>query len=180
MAANRSSARRAERAFATDGTPSATRRATSSASSPEGVTSTTVSSPLPCSAWARRSAATNPGSAVSSASTTTSLGPASWSISTVPRTCRLASTTNALPGPTIFATAGTVSVPYAHAPTACAPPTRKTESVTPAMTSAAARPGLVSRARGGVTTCTRGTPATRAGIAFMSTDDGYAPAPPGT
>ena len=62
--------------------PSATRRRTSSARAADGVTSTTVSSPLPCSACASRSAATKPGSALSSASTTTSLGPASWSIST--------------------------------------------------------------------------------------------------
>ena len=89
--------------------PSATRRATSSASSRDGVTSTTVSSPLPCSACARRSAATTPASAESSARITTSLGPASLSISTRPRTRRLAAATYALPGPTILSTAGTVS-----------------------------------------------------------------------
>ena len=77
----------------------------------EGVTSRTVSSPLPCSAWARRSAATCPGSAVSSASTTISLGPASLSISTCPRTRRLAAATKALPGPTILSTAAIVRVP---------------------------------------------------------------------
>jgi hypothetical protein len=63
---------------------------------------------------------------------------------------------------------------------ACAPPTRKTCSSTPATTIAAATDGFSSSARGGVATTMRPTPATRAGIAFMRTDEGYAPAPPGT
>ena len=40
------------------------------------------------------------------------------------------------------------------------------------MTRAAATAGFDSSARGGVTTTSRGTPATRAGMAFIRTDDG--------
>ena len=59
----------------------------------------------PCSAWPSRSAATSSGSALSSAITATSDGPASRSIPTRPNSWRLASATNALPGPTIMSTA---------------------------------------------------------------------------
>jgi hypothetical protein len=45
---------------------------------------------------------------------------------------------------------------------------------------AAATAGFDSSARGGVAIQRSVTPAARAGIAFMRTDDGYAPAPPGT
>ena len=64
-----------------------------------------------CSAWLSRSAAARAGSQVSSAMTRISLGPAIMSMSTRPKTCRLASATSALPGPTILSTRGTVSVP---------------------------------------------------------------------
>jgi len=84
----------------------------------------------------------------------------------------LAAATYALPGPTIVSTAGTVLVPWASAAIACAPPTRKTCSSTPATTIAAATAGFASRERGGVTTTIRPTPATLAGIAFMRTDEG--------
>ena len=90
----------------------------------------------------------------------------------MPRTWRLASATNALPGPTILATAGMRAVPKARAAMAWAPPTRKTAPSTPATSSAAASAGFSSSARGGVTTVTAGTPATRAGMAFISTEDG--------
>ena len=73
---------------------------------------TRIASPSgPCSAWASRSAAHSAGSAVSSAITSTSLGPAGRSIATCPETSSFASVTQRLPGPTIFATAGIVSVP---------------------------------------------------------------------
>ena len=171
-AACRASARRTAGELATLSTPRATRPAVSCARAAEVVTSTTVSSPLPCSAWARRSAATQPASAVSSARMTTSLGPASRSTSTRPRTCRFASATYAFPGPAIFATAGMLAVPKARAATACAPPTRTTRSSSPTSTRAAATAGLASMARGGVATRISRTPATRAGIAFISTEDG--------
>ena len=158
--------------MAIDRSFSAASATTSCASDTDVVTSTTVSSPLPCSAWATRSAATQSASAESSARITTSLGPASWSMATRPCTCRFASATNALPGPTILATAPMRAVPQARAAMAWAPPTRNTASSTPATTRAAARAGLRSSARGGVTTVTTGTPATRAGIAFISTDEG--------
>ena len=52
----------------------------------------------------------------------TSLGPAIPSMPTVPTTCRLASCTHGLPGPTITATGAIVAVPKASAPMAAAPP----------------------------------------------------------
>ena len=53
------------------------------------------------------------------------------SMSTSPKTCRFASATHLLPGPTILSTRPMLAVPYASAATACAPPIRST-SVTPA------------------------------------------------
>ena len=53
------------------------------------------------------------------------------SIPTWPNTARLAAATKRLPGPVILSTPGTVSVPYAKAATACAPPMVNTR-VTPA------------------------------------------------
>ena len=67
---------------------------------------------------------------------------------------------------------GTVRVPKARAATAWAPPTRITRSSRPTSTMAAATAGLASRARGGVAIQRSGTPAARAGIAFISTDEG--------
>ena len=64
-----------------------------------------------CSACAMRSAAMNSGLAVSSASTQISLGPAKKSIAQSFLTAALAAVTHRLPGPTIFRTRGTVSVP---------------------------------------------------------------------
>ena len=55
--------------------------------------------------------------------TAISLGPGKRSIPTAPKTCRLASTTQALPGPQIFSTGRMLSVPNAIAATAWAPPT---------------------------------------------------------
>ena len=78
-----------------------------------------------------RSMATNSGMAVSSASTHTSDGPAIMSMPTSPFTSFFAAATNALPGPVTLLTAGMVSVPYAMAAMACAPPTLKMRS-TPA------------------------------------------------
>ena len=52
----------------------------------------------------------------------TSVGPASRSMPTWPNTCFLASATKAFPGPAIMSTGWIVSVPYAIAPIACAPP----------------------------------------------------------
>jgi hypothetical protein len=46
------------------------------------------------------------------------------SMPTTPKTSRLAVATYMLPGPTILSTGRTEAVPYASAPTACAPPIR--------------------------------------------------------
>ena len=75
-----------------------------------------------CSACDKRSAATYLAFAVSSARTNISLGPATESMLTCPNTHLFASATNMFPGPTILSTFGMLSVPYASAAIACAPP----------------------------------------------------------
>ncbi len=78
---------------------------------------------VPCSACDKRSAATNTGSAFESAITRTSLGPAGMSIATPSElTISFALVTYWLPGPNILSTFGILSVPYAIAAIACAPP----------------------------------------------------------
>ncbi len=101
------------------------------------------------------------------------------SMPTVPNTRRFAAATYALPGPTILSTAGTVAVPYASAAIACAPPIANTRS-TPAIAAAASTIALRTPSGVGVTMTISPTPATFAGIAFISTLDGYAARPPGT
>ena len=88
-------------------------------------------------------------------------------MSTWPNSCRLASATQALPGPTILSTRGTLSVPNASAATACAPPMAKTRC-TPATFAAYS----VSAEGPGVTITISRTPAMRAGTAVISTDEG--------
>ena len=83
--------------------------------------------------------------------------------------------TNTLPGPHILSTCGTLSVPNAIAAIACAPPMPNSRS-TPAASAAASVTGDGS----GVQTTTSDTPATFAGIADISTVEGYAAEPPGT
>ena len=133
-----------------------------------------------CSAWLRRSAATTAGSFVSSATTSISLGPAIMSMSTRPNTCRFASATQALPGPTILSTRGTEAVPYASAATPCAPPRRNTRSTPAIFAAARIASGCVPSGPGGeiMTSCRH--PASFAGIAVMSTVEGYAAVWPGT
>lgn len=64
-----------------------------------------------CSACASRSLASQCGLTLPSLTITISDGPASRSMPTAPYSCRLASVTQALPGPAILSTFGTVSVP---------------------------------------------------------------------
>ena len=116
---------------------------------------------------------------VPSAITRISDGPATESIPTRPNTSRLAVDTQALPGPTILSTAGMLCVPQARAATAWAPPMVQIRS-TPASRAAASTAGSSSPRGAGTVITTSPTPATRAGIAFISTDDGYAARPPGT
>src|SRR5439155_26041204 len=139
------------------GTCSATAASTASASACAGVISSEQASGS-CSACASRSAATHSGLAESSATTRHSVGPGSASMPTWPKTMRLASTTNRLPGPTILSTRGTVSVPYASAAMACAPPTRYTAS-TLATAAAASSTSATSplAAEGGEANNTSGT-----------------------
>ena len=93
------------------------------------------------------------------------------SMATRPNTWRLASATQALPGPTILSTRGTVSVPYASAATAWAPPVRNTRS-TPAMRAAARITGEMSPPVGGETITISRQPAIFAGMQFISTLEG--------
>lgn len=106
-------------------------------------------------------------SAELSASTTSSEGPASMSMPAMrPDTICFAAVTQALPGPQITSHAGTAT-PSASAAIACAPPAASTASA-PATAAAAKVIGCGS----GDATTTRSTPATRAGVTVISTDDG--------
>jgi hypothetical protein len=125
-----------------------------------------------CSAWASRSAATASGSALSSATITVSVGPAIWSIPTRPKTRRFASATKTLPGPTILSTRGTVSVPNAIAPTACAPPIANARSTPQTSAAASVAAGGQPSRPGGEQITTSSQPATRAGTAIITTVDG--------
>ncbi len=125
-----------------------------------------------CSAWDKRSAATNLGLAVSSAKIRISLGPAMLSMLTWPYTAFFARATKILPGPTILLTLGMDWVPKARAATAWAPPTLYT-SVAPARQAAVRVTGFTFPSfPGGVTMTIRSTPATSAGIMFISTEEG--------
>src|SRR5206468_1084451 len=96
-----------------------------------------------------------------------------------PKPRRFPVATQTFPGPTILSTRGTLSVPYASAATACAPPIRYSRS-TPARWQAARTIGVSPSFPTGETAITSPTPATRAGMPVMSTVDGYAARPPGT
>src|SRR4029079_13424051 len=98
---------------------------------------------------------------------------------TSPNRPRLASSTNALPGPTRTSTGGIVSVPSAIAATAWAPPMAYTSS-TPARLQAAstACDGRPSDP-GAEHTAISLTPATWAGTSAITALDGYAARPPG-
>ena len=99
---------------------------------------------------------------------------------TNPATCRLASVTYTLPGPTIRSTAWIDAVPNASAATAWAPPTFAT-AVAPARAAAYSTAGWIEPSGdGGVQTTTPSTPATTAGTTVMATEDGYSARPPGT
>jgi hypothetical protein len=99
----------------------------------------------------------------------TSLGPAHMSTPTMPHSSRFASATYRLPGPTIFSTAGMVSVPYAIAATACAPPTLNTRCTPASRAATSTEAGMLPSCCGGVQRIISSTPATRAGTAFMIT-----------
>ncbi len=96
---------------------------------------------------------------------------------TKPATCRLASVTYTLPGPTMRSTAGMDSVPNARAATAWAPPTFATV-VAPARAAAYSTAGWIEPScDGGVQTTMPSTPATTAGTTVMATEDGYSARP---
>ena len=76
-----------------------------------------------------------------------------------------------------MSTRGTVAVPYASAATAWAPPIRKIR-VTPDSAHAASTVSVTPC--GGTTAMISWTPATSAGTAFITTEDGYEALPPGT
>ena len=102
------------------------------------------------------------------------------SIATAPATWSFASATYAFPGPTMRSTRGTLSVPYAIAATAPAPPNAKTRS-TFASAAAASTTGAGSPSSpGGEQRTISPTPATRAVTTPMITVLGYGARPPGT
>ncbi len=90
-------------------------------------------------------------------------------------TYAFASATYAFPGPTILSTRGIVGVPYAIAAMAWAPPTRNKREI-PASIAAEQIAGSTF----GQAATTSETPATRAGIAVISRDEGSGNRPPGT
>ncbi len=99
---------------------------------------------------------------------------------TIPATCRFASVTYALPGPTMRSTAGTESVPNVMRPDRLRAARLGDER-------RARLPGGVQDGRGidpsgcgGVHSTISRTPATTAGTTVMQTDDGYTARPPGT
>src|SRR5690606_25926594 len=118
-----------------------------------------------------------------SATTSTSEGPAGRSIAGPPSiaaTWRLASVTQALPGPNSLSQAGTGPVPNAIAAIPCTPPNLNTRS-TPARAAATSTAGsAVPSARGGVHNTTSGQPARRAGMASISAVEGRGAEPAGT
>ena len=85
---------------------------------------------------------------------------------------RLAAATQTLPGPTILSTRGTISVPYASAAMAWAPPILKTRCTPARRAAISTSGGSGHRARGGVAMKISGTSTTEAGTAFMITLDG--------
>ena len=92
----------------------------------------------------------------------------------------LAAVTNWVPGPRILSTLGVEAVPQARAATACAPPARST-CVAPALkaqyrTSGETEPSGL----GGVASTIVAQPATLAGAASISAEDGRTAVPPGT
>ena len=125
-----------------------------------------------------RSAATSAGSAVASAITRVSVGPGSTLTPVNPNTSRVASTTQAFPGATTTSQRGTEAVPTAMAAMACAPETANTRS-TWATWAASAITGSMPFAAAAVQTTISRTPATRAGMAVMSTDEASGPDAPG-
>ena len=145
--------------------------ATRSANSLLSVASTALAKGS-CSAWDSKSAAKCAGLDFSSATIMISLGPATMSMPTSPNTWRLASVTYALPGPVILSTRRMLSVPYASAATAWAPPAFSTRC-TPAILAANSTAWLtLPPMPGGVVMHTSGQPAITAGMAFISTVEG--------
>ena len=78
---------------------------------------------------------------------------------TRPNSWRLASATNALPGPTIMSTGPMPSIPKAIAASACTPPSAKMRSA-PEVAIACSVGACTVPARGGVHAVTSATPAT--------------------
>lgn len=79
----------------------------------------------------------------------------------------LAAVTQRLPGPTMTSQAGTFPTPYAMAAMACAPPMHSSASASATYAAAS----VIWAGRGDATTTVL-TPATRAVMAVMSTEEG--------
>ncbi len=92
----------------------------------------------------------------------------------------MASCTYRLPGPTTTSTRPTVSVPYASAAIACAPPIRYTRSTPHNRHAPRIVRSISPSAPGGEHTTTSSTPAARAVTTPITTVLGYGARPPGT
>ena len=126
-------------------------------------------------------ASSRPRSPACSPSTATrSLGPAKPSIPTLAASWRLASCTYRLPGPTTTSTRSTVSVPYASAAIAWAPPILYTRSTPHRRQVPRIVRSISPSAPGGEQTTTSSTPAARAVTTPITTVLGYGARPPGT
>ena len=111
--------------------------------------------------------------------TRVSVGPAKRSMPTRPKSWRLASATNMLPGPTSMSTGAMDAVPIAIAATACTPPSARISSA-PAKCIAATIAGCGSPWKGGAVATMRPTPATLAVSTLMCADAIIGYLPPGT
>ena len=89
-----------------------------------------------------------------------------------PVTSSLAAVTQALPGPTILSTAGMVSVPYAKAATAWAPPMAYSSSTSSRAAAASIVGSISPSAPQGEATAISPTPATKAGTTVITRVDG--------
>ncbi len=98
-----------------------------------------------------------------------SVGPASKSMPTRPKSCRFASATYALPGPTSMSTAGIEAVPSPIAAIACTPPRMWTSSAPPNAIAATVAAGGAPFS-GGVQATIRFTPATFAVSTLICAD----------
>ena len=94
--------------------------------------------------------------------------------------CRLASSTQALPGPNSFSQRGTLAVPRLIAAIACAPPSLKMRAFGAYVAATSTAGSALPSRRGGVHSTTSPQPASSAGTPSISAVDGNGALPAGT